>query len=198
MVMKRIESTNTSDKWRRDITDSFGKKLPLKYQWSRVGTTWYLSGPGVEIIAKIIDKNERRIVYLEDSVFKTKKLYKNPKKENRQFPPPFKPSKRLLAKIIDKFDIHPELIDNPDPPDCPTCGLKYKDMKTGFDFRSIQDMLFVDSNDPKHWRHKGRHSVLGLWYEIKRSMWRDHLGMCQDPKGQEDYFKDWSESDFEY
>lgn len=70
-------------------------------------------------------------------------------------------------------------------------------MKTGMDFGSVQDMLFVHNDDSSTWRQKGRHSVLGLWFEIKRSMWQDHLEMCEDPEAQEEWLKDFDPGDFE-
>ena len=107
-----------------------------------------------------------------------------------QFPPPFKKLTRKRAKkLIERFKLHK----NPDPPACEVCGMTYKEMKTGLDFGAVQDMLFVESNDPQFWRQKGRSSVLGVWFEIKRSMWRDHLEMCDDQPAQELYLED-----FEY
>jgi hypothetical protein len=110
----------------------------------------------------------------------------------KQFPPPFKrPTKTKLKKIILQHDLN--IHENPPPADCPKCGMKYEDIKTGLTFSTVQDMLFVDTNDRDFWRQKGRHSVLGLWNEIKRSMWDDHLQMCGDQVAQEEYLED-----FEY
>lgn len=123
---------------------------------------------------------------------------KNPKKKRRktfkQFPPPFKPTQKVLDKLIKKYAVHA----NPDPPDCEYCGARYRDMKTGLDFQAVKDMLWVEDPDPDRWRHKGRHSVLGLWYEIKRQMWTDHLHLCGKPKEQAEWLEDFEDSDFAY
>lgn len=107
-------------------------------------------------------------------------------KREPQFPPPFKPKTSTLKKLIEMYAVH----ENPDPPDCEVCGLRYRNLRTGLDFKAVQDMLWVADNDPDLWRHKGRHSVLGLWYEIKQSMWRDHIEMCQDAKQQQEWFEE--------
>lgn len=112
----------------------------------------------------------------------------------RQFPPPFSTRRATLKKLIELYAVH----ENPDPPDCESCGMKYRDFRTGLDYNAVFDMLWVADNDPEFWRHKGRHSVLGLWYEIKRGMWDDHVGMCKDTGAQADYLDDWTQADFEY
>ena len=100
-------------------------------------------------------------------------------KKRPQIPPPFK---RLTKKKINKlkgiFRVHDDAIMNPDPGDCPNCGMQYKDLKTGLDFGAVRDMLWIQDSNPEFWRHKGRGSVLGLWFEIKRGMWADHQAMC--------------------
>jgi len=100
-------------------------------------------------------------------------------KKQAQIPPPFK---RLTDGKINKlkglFRVHPEAVTNPDPGDCPKCGMAYDDLKTGLDFQAVKDMLWIQDSNPEYWRHKRRGSVLGLWNEIKRGMWADHLEMC--------------------
>jgi len=105
------------------------------------------------------------------------KLTKQP-----QIPPPFT---KLTRKKVNKLKsiFRPERArKNPDPPACPTCGLEYKDLKTGLDFQAVKDMLWVVDDNPEYWRYKRRPTVLGLWYEIKRGMWGDHIGMCKEGK----------------
>lgn len=97
-------------------------------------------------------------------------------KKVKQYPPPIKPTKANLKKLVKKMRVH----ENPDPPPCEYCGLRYRNLKTGLDFQAVKDMLWVGSNDPDFWRHKGRHSVLGLWFEIKRNMWQDHIELCRE------------------
>jgi hypothetical protein len=107
---------------------------------------------------------------------------KKPKrtKKRPQVPPPFKRlTKGKINKLKKLFRVHPEAVQNPDPGDCPTCGMAYKDLKTGLDFDAVKDMLWIQDDNPEFWRHKRRGSVLGLWYEIKRGMWADHLEMCK-------------------
>lgn len=192
----------TTKKAKKLVAESFGPYLPVAYNWvgSKSGSiiTWSLvdSSHKNRVIAKIINDGKTRKILLDNKLFSVRTHKKNPneKKKSKQFPPPFKPSFDLLQKLAEKYRIH----ENPDPPDCPTCGLRYADLKTGLDFGSVQDMLFVSEEDPSKWRHKGRHSVLGLWFEIKRSMWQDHLEMCQKPKKQAQWFKDFDPEDFEY
>lgn len=107
---------------------------------------------------------------------------KNPKRRAKkiaQIPPPFKKlTKKKINKLKGLFRVHPAAVMNPDPGDCPNCGMSYQELKTGLDFGAVKDMLWIQDSDPAFWRHKGRGSVLGLWYEIKRGMWADHLEMC--------------------
>jgi len=115
-------------------------------------------------------------------------------KKKEQFPPPFSTRRATLKKLVERYALH----ENPDPPPCPVCGLEYRDLDTGLDYQAVFDLLWVADNDPQLWRHKGRHSVLGLWHEIKQSMWADHVEMCADPDAQEEFFDDWTDADFQY
>lgn len=115
-------------------------------------------------------------------------------KKNKQFPPPFKLSAPLLDQLVQRYAIH----ENPDPAPCDQCGLAYKDFKTGFSYQDIFDMLWSGHDDPQFWRHKGRHQVLGLWFEIKRDMWKEHIELCQDQQGQEEWMADFEPGDFAY
>lgn len=49
--------------------------------------------------------------------------------------------------------------------------IPYDEFKTGMSFPEVRRMLWVNSDDPKDWRHKGRHSVLGLWHELKQKQY---------------------------
>ncbi len=100
-------------------------------------------------------------------------------KKQPQIPPPFKKlTKRKIDKLKGLFRVHDAVVMNPEPSDCPNCGMPYKDLKTGLDFQAVKDMMWIQDENPEFWRHKGRNSVLGLWFEIKRGMWADHLEMC--------------------
>ena len=119
-----------------------------------------------------------------------KRRARRPKKNAPQIPPPFK---KLTTRKIDKlkniFRVHDgQPVENPDPGDCPHCGMKYDDFKTGLDFEAVKDMLWIQDSNPEYWRHKRRGSVLGLWFEIKRSMWADHQDMCGgEPISEKEY-----------
>lgn len=68
-----------------------------------------------------------------------------------------------------------------DPTDvCPVCGLEYRKLRTGLDFESVQQMMWVANDDPETWRYKRRHTVLGVWREIKIGMWARHLRECSE------------------
>lgn len=108
-----------------------------------------------------------------------KKKHARKQKKQVQIPPPFKKlTKKKINKLKGLFRVHDEAVMNPDPADCPKCGLEYGDLKTGLDFQDVKDMLWIQDSDPEFWRYKRRGSVLGLWFEIKRGMWADHLKMC--------------------
>jgi hypothetical protein len=110
----------------------------------------------------------------------------------KQFPPPFKTTLKVIDKLAKRYDVH----ENPAVPPCPTCGMKYDDFRTGLDFQAVKDMLWTGDPDPNTWRHKRRNTVLGLWFQLKQSMWRDHLEMCEDPSAQEEWFKQFDPQDF--
>ena len=63
---------------------------------------------------------------------------------------------------------------------CPVCSLMYGDLRTGMDFAGVQQMLWVGSDDRTLWKHKGRHTVLGLWRQIKIDLWTRHLKDCRE------------------
>jgi hypothetical protein len=64
--------------------------------------------------------------------------------------------------------------------ECEHCGLKYADLRTGLTYNDVYQMLWSGSDNPKTWRYKGRSGVLGLWAEIKRGMWKEHLRRCDE------------------
>jgi len=45
-------------------------------------------------------------------------------------------------------------------------------------YRDVYDMLWSADPDPTTWRHKRRHTVLGLWHQLKKEMWKEHLAAC--------------------
>jgi len=69
---------------------------------------------------------------------------------------------------------------------CPGCGISYKRFSTGLDYQAVYDMMCVPSDDPKDWRCKSRHGVLGFWREIKQGDWRRHMSECIDLESADD------------
>lgn len=68
---------------------------------------------------------------------------------------------------------------------CPVCELVYDDFRTGFTYQDIYGMLWSASDDPSTWRYKRRHTILGLWHQIKKEMWRDHVADCREQQREE-------------
>ena len=59
------------------------------------------------------------------------------------------------------------------------CGLRYEKFRTGLTYREVCSMLWSGSDDPKTWRYRRRHTVLGLWHQLKKGMWSQHVEECQ-------------------
>lgn len=51
----------------------------------------------------------------------------------------------------------------------------YSDFRTGLDFRTVRQMLWVGDHDPRTWRYKRRHTVLGLWRQLKQQLYCEYL-----------------------
>ena len=66
------------------------------------------------------------------------------------------------------------------------CGMTYDAFRTGLTFREVWQMLWVNSEDSSEWKYKRRHTVLGLWHQIKKQMWAEHLEYCKVCKETED------------
>ena len=64
---------------------------------------------------------------------------------------------------------------------CPCCGIKYRDFRTGETFSSIRSQFWVCDEDPKKWHPKRRGSVLGRWRQVKLEMWALHISTCDVP-----------------
>ena len=71
------------------------------------------------------------------------------------------------------------IFENPLPSECEHCGLEYDDFRTGEDYQSMVDSLYVSSEDPSQWVYKRRGTVLGRWHALKQSMWKDHIEQCE-------------------
>lgn len=61
--------------------------------------------------------------------------------------------------------------------ECPDCGLKYRDFRTGLTYRDVY--LFLPwAEDPQDAPPKRRATVLGHWHQIKVEWWKKHLDDC--------------------
>lgn len=64
------------------------------------------------------------------------------------------------------------------PMTCPVCGIAYTNFRTGYTFRDVKEMLWVNSENPDDWKYKRKNTVLGRWRQIKMEMWRCHIETC--------------------
>lgn len=62
---------------------------------------------------------------------------------------------------------------------CSHCGLVYRDLRTGLTYPEVRMLLWVGDPDYKTWKYKRRHTVLGLWGQLKLVLWREHLEFCE-------------------
>jgi hypothetical protein len=70
--------------------------------------------------------------------------------------------------------------------ECPVCGLKYRQLRTGYSYQDVFLMLWRGEDDPSEWVYKKRNTVLGKWHQIKQEMWSWHLRECTLPAEGED------------
>lgn len=63
--------------------------------------------------------------------------------------------------------------------ECPTCGVRYGDFRTGLTYREVYIMLMDNSDDPQEWKYKRRATVLGYWFGLKQEMWKMHQWECE-------------------
>lgn len=61
---------------------------------------------------------------------------------------------------------------------CPTCGLTWRKLTTGYTYRDVYELLVDYSEIPSEWRYKRRQTVLGTWHALKLSLWDEHLTAC--------------------
>lgn len=59
--------------------------------------------------------------------------------------------------------------------ECPYCKLKYKDFRSGYDFKSIVEFLW---SEKKPWPQKDRKRRLGKLREVKLLLWDQHIDWC--------------------
>jgi hypothetical protein len=48
-------------------------------------------------------------------------------------------------------------------------------------YGEVFEMLWRAEGDPASWRYKRRHTVLGLWHQIKQEGWERHKMCCARP-----------------
>ncbi|HET7036573.1 MAG TPA: hypothetical protein VFI42_12895 [Thermomicrobiaceae bacterium] len=53
--------------------------------------------------------------------------------------------------------------------------MTYAEFRTGLRYRDVYHMLWSGSDDPRDWRYKRRHTVLGFWHQIKLQLWQQYL-----------------------
>lgn len=57
--------------------------------------------------------------------------------------------------------------------------MTYESFRTGLSYRDVYAMLWSGSDDPRDWRYKGRHTVLGLWHQLKLQLWEQYLDAAE-------------------
>lgn len=68
---------------------------------------------------------------------------------------------------------------------CESCGMRYRNFRTGLTFSDVRMMLWVGSDDYTQWKYKRRNTVLGLWHALKQRMWDQHQWDCMRAKNEE-------------
>lgn len=56
-----------------------------------------------------------------------------------------------------------------------TGPVSYEDFRTGLTFQDVRAMLWSPSEDRSTWRYKRRHTVLGLWHQLKQQLYARYL-----------------------
>lgn len=58
-----------------------------------------------------------------------------------------------------------------------TCQTTYKELKTGFTFNDIRQMLYKESKEKRERNNEHmfitRHTILGRWHEMKLRIWKE-------------------------
>jgi hypothetical protein len=62
--------------------------------------------------------------------------------------------------------------------ECPACGTRYGDFKTGMTYREVWLMFYDNSPDPADWKYKRPGTILGKWHAIKKDMFAQHIEEC--------------------
>lgn len=62
--------------------------------------------------------------------------------------------------------------------ECPYCGFQYKNLRTGHSYQEVYVLLWVPNPDPRTWKYKRRHTVLGKWHQLKMELWAEHVEGC--------------------
>jgi len=59
---------------------------------------------------------------------------------------------------------------------CRGCGITYGQSRTGLTYRDVWLMLWHKTD----FKYKRRGTVLGLWHQIKKSQWENHVDHCKE------------------
>jgi hypothetical protein len=64
--------------------------------------------------------------------------------------------------------------------------MTYEEFRTGLTFAEVRAQFWSGNDDPSTWHPKRRRTVLGRWYEIKQTLWAEHIEYCGPPPQQEE------------
>lgn len=54
-------------------------------------------------------------------------------------------------------------------------GHGYDGFRTGLQYGEVRAMMYSSSDDPREWRYRRRHTVLGFWRQLKLQLWQQVL-----------------------
>lgn len=63
--------------------------------------------------------------------------------------------------------------------------IAYRSFRTGLTFLEVRQMFWSYSEDPNDWPQVTRHTVLGLWRQLKLEMWE----RCKPERFREDEYE---------
>lgn len=67
--------------------------------------------------------------------------------------------------------------------ECPTCGAKYRDLRTGLTWRDVWLFFWNATDAPREeWKRKSRGVILGRWFQIKQELWKQHRDECAEQR----------------
>lgn len=63
---------------------------------------------------------------------------------------------------------------------CPNCKQSYAEFRTGYTYRDIFEMRWKPADPQSAWLYKRKRSILGMWHQLKKEMWLEHLANCKN------------------